>query len=49
MHSDSDTERGTPVLSSSLQQVPILDNGDQYIVHFIEEGQRGLMPLFLVF
>ena len=33
---------GTPVPSTSLRQVPILVNGDQINVYFIEEGQRGL-------
>ena len=40
---------GTPVPSTSLRQVHFLLNGDQIIVCFIEEGQRGLLPPFLEF
>ena len=40
---------GTPVPSTSLRQVPILVSGDQIIVYFIEESQRGLLPPFLEF
>ena len=52
MHSDDDTERvgsGTPVPSTSLRQAPILVIDDQIIVHFIEKGQRGLLPPSLEF
>ena len=52
MHSDGDTERvgpSTPVPSASLRQVPIPANGDQIIVYFIKEGQRGMLPPFLEF